>query len=105
MIMKGWGVLGIVIPFTCALVSNVILDSIYGSGFYKNDELAVPLTMLIASIAVYIFGDKLNNKPPTTDSETGLRVEKKAAIHSIYWIPLEYWGFIVLFVVIYIKSN
>jgi hypothetical protein len=50
--------------------------------------------MFVAGLAIAAMGFYLNRGPGfwTVDSATGLRYFDKSAKHSLYFIPLQYWG-------------
>jgi len=95
-IWKGWGVLAILIPLICSLLAQLAFDSLSGDGFYKESDWAMPLVISLSSILVFVVGYKLNNKQGRIliDPENNEQVELKET-HSMFWIPLQYWGIIV----------
>jgi len=97
LIWKGWGILAFLIPFAFALLGQFGFDSIYDKGFYKmNSSWTVPFVLLLSTPLIYFIGNKLNNKPGRllTDPETNEQVILKDT-HDLFWIPLQYWGFII----------
>jgi len=61
----------------------------------------------LAAIPTTLAGIKFNNKPARVllDSETGEKVELKSE-HSLFWIPMRYWGVILvgLSALIYLRN-
>lgn len=106
-IWKGWGILAVVILLACSVVVELLSDAILGAGFYKSSVFAMPFAFLIAAAAVYMLGMKLNNMPGKIliDPETNQEVELKST-HSMFWIPMQYWGFVfaALAVVVFLSK-
>ncbi len=101
-VWKGWGILALLIPLIISLSVGLTIDSYYGEGFYKNSTWAMPLVLGISSIVVFILGYKINSKTGkiVIDPENNERIELKTT-HSMFWIPLQYWGFIILAIAIW----
>lgn len=96
-IWKGWGILALVIPILCSLVTGTALDYFYVDNFYKNSESAMPLVLLLSAVLVLFVGNKLNNKPgrKLIDPESNELVELKET-HTMFWVPLQYWSVIII---------
>ena len=96
-IWKGWGILGVLIPVLLSISVDATTDSMLGVNMYKNSTWAMPLVLALSAIIVYFVGYKLNNKPGkiVIDPENNERIELKT-VHSIFWIPLQYWAGIIL---------
>ena len=96
-VWKGWGILGLVIPFLLSLSVGSAIDSLFGDNTYKHSEWAMPLVLALSAVVVYFVGYKLNNKPGkiVIDPENNERIELKT-VHSMFWIPLQYWAVIIL---------
>ena len=94
-IWKGWGLMALLIPLLSTLFVGMTVDSIYGVHFYRSNDWAMPLVLVLSSIIVFYLGCKLNNKPGkiVIDIETNEQMELKHT-HSMFWIPLQYWGVI-----------
>ena len=54
----------------------------------------MPLALLIAAVACYYLGRKLNSGRPQTliDPSSGEFVILRPMKHRLYFIPVEYWG-------------
>jgi len=96
-IWKGWGISALLIPLILSLLAQTFFDSVYGAGFYKASQWAMPLVILLSALPVYIMGDKLNNKPGRVviDAQTNERIELKKT-HSMFWLPLQYWSILII---------
>jgi len=106
-VWKGWGLLIAVFLFAFVLPVELLVEHYFGEGQYKSLSWPVPLVFLLAAIPTTLVGIKLNNKPTRVliDSETGEKVELKSE-HSLFWIPMRYWGVIlvVLSALIYLRN-
>ncbi len=108
-IWKGWGFLAVVIPLAFMVLGQFGFDFIYDKGFYSaHSSWTAPLVSLLSTPLIYFVGNKLNNKPGRLliDPETNEQVILKNT-HDLFWIPLQYWSFIVgaISLFIYMQSN
>lgn len=107
-IWKGWGILAVIIAIVCSVLMQLACDAVFGSGYYKSSSWAMPLALLLASVAIFFVGQKLNNKPGRVviDKATNEEYILKST-HSLFWIPLQYWGAVtaVLAVWMYVASK
>ncbi len=96
-VWKGWGFLGLLIPLILSVSVGEAIDSNYGDHTYQNSEWAMPLVLGLSAVLVSWIGYKLNSKQGRIliDPENNERVELKT-IHSMFWIPLQYWGIIIV---------
>ena len=96
-IWKGWGILALVIPLLISLGVGAGVDYYYGEGFYEGSTWAMPLVLGFSAIIVFLVGWKINNRPGkiVIDPENNQEVELKTT-HTIFWIPFQYWGIIIL---------
>ena len=96
-IWKGWGILALIIPLVFSWTANFVIDSMYGVGTYKNSTWAMPLIIGLTSFPVAIIGHKVNNEPGRIliDPSNNEKVEIKT-VHSMFWIPLQYWAFVII---------
>ena len=96
-IWKGWGILVVII--TAAFVFGV--DFITGAAFGNSNYYAIHnwpegVAFLLSGIAVYFVGLYFNNKPGRVmiDKATGREIVLRR-VHSMFFIPMEYWGIIL----------
>ncbi len=96
-IAKGLGGLAFLIPVFCSITVNLVLDSWYGDGFYMNSTWLQPLVLILSSAMIYLAGHILNSKPGRIliDPKTDEKIELKTT-HSMFWIPMQYWAFIII---------
>ena len=97
LVWKGWGFLALLIPLIASWTVGFSLNSFYGEGFYQQSAWAMPLTIGLTAIPVTLIGIKLSKKRARTliDVDTLEKVEIKPE-HSMFWIPLQYWGIIII---------
>lgn len=95
-VWKGWGISALIIPLLCSWLAEMVFNSINGVGSYKDSSWGMPLVLSLSSVLVYFIGCKLNNKPGRIliDPENNEKIELKDT-HTMFWIPLQYWGVIV----------
>lgn len=105
-VWKGWGILALIIPLICSWIASALFDSLHGVDFYKNSAWAMPLIIGLASIPTGLIGYRLNKKPPRilVDPETNEKIEIKT-IHSMFWIPLQYWAIVILGICIWMYAS
>jgi len=97
LVWKGWGLMVLAIPLACSFLLQFIVNFNFGEEFYKTESWPMPVAFILSAIPVFILGYKLNNKPGrvVVDIETNERIELKT-IHSFFWIPMQYWGAIII---------
>lgn len=95
-IWKGLGIIAVILPIIFMFIIQLITNMLFGDGFYKDASWTLSLALFLSAISVYLIGIKLNNKigQIVIDKETGQEIELKNT-HSLFWIPLQYWGFIL----------
>ncbi|MDX1810096.1 MAG: hypothetical protein R3331_11210 [Sulfurospirillaceae bacterium] len=101
-IWKGWGILALIIPLLCSLLIEEGFNVVLGAGFYKASAWGMPLVLVLSALLVYFVGYKLNNRQGRVliDPKNNEMVELKTT-HSMFWIPLQYWSFIIVGVAIW----
>ena len=107
LIWKGWGILAVLIPVAFLILSQLGFDAIYSKGFYEtHSSWIVPLALLLSTPLIYFIGNKLNNKPGRllTDPKTNEEIVLKDT-HDLFWIPLQYWSFIIGIITIYMYTH
>ncbi len=93
-----WKGLGILV-FIITLVVAVIMQLVLGTEYYQTESWPIPLAIALSAIIVGLLGLNLNNKPGRIllDAKTNEQIEVKK-IHSLFWIPMQYWGIILLLI-------
>ncbi|MGL1958595.1 MAG: hypothetical protein OCD00_14910 [Colwellia sp.] len=97
-VWKGWGLLAFAIPLICALLMQLGVNMAFGEGFYKTGSWPLPVALLLSSVLVFVAGYKLNNNEGRVlfDPQTNEKVLLKTT-HSLFWIPIQYWSAIIVF--------
>jgi uncharacterized membrane protein YfcA len=97
-IWKGWGILAVLITVAIVILVDFVTGSIYGdTRYYDNHNWPKGLALLLAAIPVYFVGVYLNSRPGRAmiDKATGREVMLRRS-HSLFFIPMEYWGVVLL---------
>lgn len=85
-IWSGRGVLSVLV----LILSFAIFASVFPKGY---SDIVFVLSFLIAALFSWYMGKKWNSAETKTliDKETGQEVILKPN-HSLFWIPMQYWG-------------
>lgn len=91
-IWKGWGILGLIIPFLVLVLIN---------SMELNDSIASWINfvgLILSGIAVWSIGKRLNSRKDEvfTSEKTGAQF-KLGNQHTLFFIPLQYWAIVYLF--------
>lgn len=96
-IWRGWGILVFLITIAVMVIFQGIVGAVFGDPqFYKSNDWPKGAALLLSGVAVYFAGRYFNGKAGRvmTDKATGREVALRR-IHSMFFIPMEYWGFIL----------
>jgi hypothetical protein len=87
-IWSGWGIL---VPLIMALA---LLLAVPFEG--DSAKYGLAFSQFVAAAGIWFVGKKLNDKPGRVmiDQETGEALELKTK-HSLFFIKMEYWAFVV----------
>jgi hypothetical protein len=106
MIYSGLGPIALVIFLFFLFLADQIAEQVYGPRFeFFRHPFVPPLTFFLAGLAVWILGRLLNKKKVRTmELQHGEEVVVERARHTIFFVPMEYWGilFFVLFTCLWI---
>ncbi len=99
-IWSGWGGLVALITFICALTTEWLVEmQTKDHNYYQREGWPFLVAMLVSAIIVWPLGKYLNRKEEPrelVDAQTGERVVLQAGGgSSLFFIPMEYWGFIL----------
>jgi hypothetical protein len=83
-IWRGWGIVVPIIWFVTLWVVQIVSNTIFGAGTYEAYGLFKIVGSIPAGLAVWVVGNILNEN-----------IESSANKHSFFFIPAEYWGFII----------
>ena len=96
-IWKCWGILVVLITPAVMVIFQGIVGAAFGDPqFYKTHDWPKGAALLLSGIAVYFTGRYFNGKPGSVliDKAAGREVTFRH-VHSMFFIPMEYWGFIL----------
>ncbi|MCZ7586430.1 MAG: hypothetical protein M5R36_25595 [Deltaproteobacteria bacterium] len=86
------GFLAVVIPFSLLCIVQIVVDSIFGEGFYSQHDLIGGFLLMISGFIVFFLGRRLNNPAPPPLGESQATPIRKEPVHTFFWIPMEFWG-------------
>jgi hypothetical protein len=94
----GWAFLVAVITFLLLLIAEYVIESLFGDDtYYQAHGWPKLLAFFLAGMVIWPLGVYLNRKPGKVmiEKETGKEYLVKPK-HSLFFIPMEYWGPILL---------
>jgi ATP/ADP translocase len=97
-IWSGLGFLVAAIAFLLLLIAEYVTESLFGDEFYYQAHgWPKLLAFFLAGMVIWPLGKYLNSKQGKImiEKETGKEVLIKPK-HSLFFIPMEYWGPILL---------
>ncbi|MBF9255032.1 hypothetical protein I2I11_17165 [Pontibacter sp. 172403-2] len=97
-IWRGMGFLVVVITFLALLAGELISESLTNDeNYYQENKSPMVVAFFIAGIIIGLIGKGLNNKKGKVfiDKETRQEVTFKTK-HELFFIPMEYWGYILV---------
>ena len=98
-VWKGWGVVVIAIAFGCLLVAQLLANEFGGEGLYKESGLIKSAAMVVAAGLTYVFHSLVearNTGRTVVDKETGEELHLGKKEHSLFFIPVSYWPYVLL---------
>lgn len=92
--------------FLIVIVLIATLFTVLGLLPKEYGDYAFVIAAYVAGIFSFVFGTKWNNKKARVliDEKTGERILVKNN-HSLFWIPMQYWGFIFAFLGTFILTQ
>ena len=92
----GWGFLVPVIVGVGFVLTQTILNTIFGPYTYEDAAWPKILATILTSVSIWFVGRYFNGKPGRVmiDKKTGREVVFKRR-NALFFIPMEYWAFIV----------
>jgi hypothetical protein len=100
-VWSGRGFLSIVVLFATLFLCVAILPK-------ENDDIGFVITAFVTGIFSWVYGKKWNtqNERIVIDEKTGERLLIKNN-HTLFWIPMQYWGviFSILGVIILFQNS
>jgi hypothetical protein len=95
-VFRRHGYLVIVFYFGALVLMQVLVDSIFGTGFYAFNAWPKYVAVALGSLLCWTVGKWLNSGAGKrlVDTETGKEVVLPAPSHDFLFIKVEYWGVI-----------
>lgn len=93
--MLVWRGFGFVVPIIYLLITVAIRES--SRAVVANDNLALAFGIALSAVSVWFVGKKINNPDKAKrviDAENGEEILLMST-HTLFWIKVEYWAFIV----------
>ncbi|WP_068504708.1 hypothetical protein [Paenibacillus kribbensis] len=90
-IWKGFGILNIIIPGVLFAIVNIILSSLELDSI--DSRLPLAFVFIVSGVIIWHLGKALNAKSGKVlvDMETGEHY-RMGTEHSLFFIPMHYWG-------------
>lgn len=98
LIWNGLGFLVAVVVFGCSLVANIIFNQVMGEGYYDSHKWPVAISLIVSAVFCWALGDYLRKRSDRAviDVETGEELVINQSHHSLFFIPMHWWGPILL---------
>ena len=96
-IWQGLGFLVFVIVFTCSLIANLISNATVGKGYYDGHKWPFALSLIVSAAICWSLGDYLRRRSDRTviDKKTGREFVINQSRHTMFFIPMHWWGAIL----------
>lgn len=97
-IWRGLGFLVLVIAFGFSLLANLIFDSVVGEGYYDHHLWPCAISLIFSAAVCWLLGDYLRKRSGQVviDKATGKEYPVGRSQHALFFIPMHYWGPILL---------
>ena len=97
-IWRGWGFLVAVFTFGASLAMELITESMTGDDtFYQRKAWPLAVAFVAAGVVTWYVGQALNARSGRTPSNAGPgRDPVTDAAHSLFFIPMHYWGILLI---------
>jgi len=93
-IWNGLGYLVAVIVFGMSFAMNLIFNDICGDGYYDNHKWPFSISLICSAIICWVLGNHLKRRAEhvVIEKETGMELVINKSNHSLFFIPMHYWG-------------
>lgn len=89
-----WGILAPLIPLPVLALTQLLVDSIVGKGYYLATAWPKVVAILFAAATVSLVGYALNRRHAELNQK-----------HRFFWLPVEYWGAVILVFGLYVTLS
>lgn len=93
-IWTGKGYLVFVIAFGSSLIANLISNVVIGPGYYDHHKWPLGVSLIVSASICWSLGDCLRKRSDRVviDKETGREFVINQSRHTMFWIPMHWWG-------------
>src|ERR1700761_5186834 len=97
-IWSGKGYLVFVIIFCCSLIGNLVSNAVGGSNYYEHHKWPLAVMLVVSALICWLLGDYLRKRSDQVviDKKTGREFVINQSHHTLFWIPMHWWGPILL---------
>jgi len=97
-IWSRFGFLVGVILVLLVIACEFMVSSLFGQNYTSHHNWPISVAMILAGVACWFLGQKLNGKAPRVmiDKESGQEISMKEAAHSFFFIPVQFWAPILI---------
>lgn len=101
-VWKGWGILVPVQWVAVLVVSQSIIDRVFGPGYYTSNAWASSLALALSAISIYFVGKHLNRPIPWDHPVPG-KDSVWPAQHTFFWLPYQHWAWVTVALGLYMS--
>ena len=93
-IWSGRGFLVAVIVFGFSLALNLAFNAWWGDRYYDNHKWPFAISLFLSAIVCWFLGSALRKRTSQVviDKETGKEFLLDRSNHSLFFIPMHFWG-------------
>lgn len=97
-IWTGKGYLVFVIVFGCSLIANLISNAEVGSDYYDHHKWPFAASLLVSAAVCWSLVNYLRKRSDRVviDKQTEREFVINSSRHTLFWIPMHWWGPILL---------
>jgi hypothetical protein len=89
-VWTGWGILAGLIWAASLFLTQLFIDPVYEAGYYTANVWPKIVASLLSAPIIWLVGRWMNGSPQSQSRR------QNGAAHTLFWIPMEYWGLIFL---------
>ena len=97
-VWTGKGYLVFVIVFVCSLIANIVSNMELGPGYYDHHKWPLVVSLAVSGAICWSLGDYLRKRSDQVviDKQTGRKFVINRSRHTLFWIPMHWWGPLLL---------
>jgi hypothetical protein len=108
LIWRGWGILVVLIAGAAVFMSVLIADGLRSVGFSAHWQAAISILIAsaLAGVAIWFTAKGLSGKVlrRLVDADTGQQVLVRSSAGSLFFIPTQYWAYIIVVIGLFFGS-